>query len=242
MATAAEGATWAAARVATAACTSGEVCPITSKCALLRTLRCALLRTLCDSSVWLEHAIRARDVLLGPLALTQHNPPAVTRRNIVNVYINRKIVCLGSFRHPEAGALVYARHLGAAEAWRAHAKYEEKLEAPALTAEEALAKAREEGLELKLAPGTKSGYRGVSLDPRAKVAPWEATLYAPGGKGTAWYGGRFATKEEAALALAREVKRNGYDAMKHVKYNKGTWGWGGWKRQAETEGQECTSL
>ena len=103
-------------------------------------------------------------------------------------------VHLGSFTTAEGAALAYAR-TPEAQAEMANAK-----PAP-LTAEEALAQAAAEGLELESSSNCAAGYKGVRLDrsryhARARRA------------GNLVYLGSFATAEEVALAVARADARN----------------------------------
>ena len=68
----------------------------------------------------------------------------------------------------------------------------------------ALEAARREGLHLVIAPGTKSGYKGVHLK-SSKSKPYQATAC---GNGKNQHLGRFATAAEAALCYARYIGRD----------------------------------
>eukprot|EP00908_Phaeocystis_cordata_P008197 Transcript_18861.p2 GENE.Transcript_18861~~Transcript_18861.p2 ORF type:complete len:422 (+),score=101.74 Transcript_18861:50-1315(+) len=68
-----------------------------------------------------------------------------------------------------------------------------------LTAEEALAQARAEGLTLHTATNTKTGYKGVSRGGKSAKKPYQAV------RGTNSLG-YYATAEEAALAYARYIE------------------------------------
>eukprot|EP00966_Prymnesium_polylepis_P179085 4146377-Prymnesium_polylepis.1 len=66
---------------------------------------------------------------------------------VVNVYIDKRIVMLGSFTNSSAASLAYARFIGCEEALKAQAAYEASMAADApLTAEQAVAQAQREGL------------------------------------------------------------------------------------------------
>jgi len=90
---------------------------------------------------------------------------------------------IGSFVTKEEAALAYARYVSASEP-------------AAMTAKEALATAKREGLQLALAPGNLSGYKGVYKNGSAST--WKLVIEEN-------YLGCFATKEEAALQYARRV-------------------------------------
>ena len=70
--------------------------------------------------------------------------------------------------------------------------------APPLTAEEAREAAEKEGLQLVPAPGSKTGFKGVSRGGKSAKKPFQAVR---GNKSL----GYFATAEEAALAYARHI-------------------------------------
>jgi len=102
---------------------------------------------------------------------------------------------LGYFGTPEAAALAYARHVGPERAAAAAAKTEAA--EPELTAEQAKAQARAEGLALVRAD-TDSGFKGVTRE-----RGWFKAQAREGGKGI--HLGTFSTPETAALAYARRV-------------------------------------
>jgi len=102
---------------------------------------------------------------------------------------------LGYFGTPEAAALAYARHVGPERAAAAAAKTEAA--EPELTAEQAKAQARAEGLALVRAD-TDSGFKGVTRE-----RGWFKAQAREGGKGIRL--GNFGTPEAAALVYARHV-------------------------------------
>ena len=69
----------------------------------------------------------------------------------------------------------------------------------------ALEEARREGLHLVIAPGTKSGYKGVHLK-SSKSKPYQATAC---GNGKNQHLGRFATAAEAAVGFAEAAGLGG---------------------------------
>lgn len=117
---------------------------------------------------------------------------------------------LGRFTTKEEAALCYARHIGAAAAAELDRHYERTLP---MTPEAAIAAAEAEGLTLRTAPGTMSGYRAVSC---SRKKPEHALTYnshavdldAPIGSGKVKNLGSFASAEEAALAVARHEREN----------------------------------
>ena len=126
-------------------------------------------------------------------------------------HINGKQVTLGSFACKEQAALCYARHLGRDKCLRVQHEVDTARAQP-LSLAEVHAKAREEGLELQRYPENRNrgltGYRGVTLDARAKSGrTFEANFTIPGGQGMQEYLGRFWSAEEAALAHARHARR-----------------------------------
>ena len=105
--------------------------------------------------------------LLSPARAFHHLPsPAHTFPHLLTPAHTFSQVCLGSYPNAELAALVYARFVGAEKA-RALKTWRDKLSAPPLTKEEALARARDEGLHLQ-ACDSASGYHGVRMDPRVK--------------------------------------------------------------------------
>ena len=117
---------------------------------------------------------------------------------------------LGRFTTKEEAALCYARHIGAVAAAELDRHYERTLP---MTPEAAITAAEAEGLTLRTAPGTLSGYRCVSC---SRKKPEHALTYhahatdldAPIGSGKAKNLGSFASAEEAALAVARHQREN----------------------------------
>jgi len=69
-----------------------------------------------------------------------------------------------------------------------------------MTAKAALRQAEAEGLTLRRSESSKTGYKGVSFDSRKKSQPYHAKV-SRSGKTVSL--GKFATAEEAALAVAR---------------------------------------
>jgi len=115
---------------------------------------------------------------------------------------------VGTYATAEEAALAYARALGSDASAEAAAGRRWQKRRAEMSVEEVLAEASAEGLSLELAPGTKSGYRGVSRSGGGRGKPWCATI---------WYGnhnhrynriclGSFATAEEAALVYAKEQR------------------------------------
>ena len=100
---------------------------------------------------------------------------------------------IGYYATAEEAALEYARRVG-----REQAAQEAAEAAPPMTAEEALAKAAEEGLMLVRA-GNTVGYKGVHIK-QGKTRPYQLQIRV---NGRTQYIGNFATGEEAALHLAR---------------------------------------
>eukprot|EP00966_Prymnesium_polylepis_P223764 5177337-Prymnesium_polylepis.2 len=95
-------------------------------------------------------------------------------------------------RSPEEAARAYAEAMTPEDI--------AKLPAADLTSEQAQAQADAEQLTLHLAPGTKTGYRGINVQKKSATHPFSAVLHS---EGTSRHLGCFATKEEAALAYAR---------------------------------------
>ena len=111
-----------------------------------------------------------------------------------------KKVCLGNFATAEEAALCVAR---SPEGRRAAQEGAAAATAAALTSEEAVRQALEEGLPLLQASSSNSatGYFGVYVDPRCKSKPYTARVWRAGGRSETL--GQFATAEEAALCVAR---------------------------------------
>jgi len=132
-----------------------------------------------------------------------HYPNKSNPWNVVH-YHEGNNTSLGYFATKEEAALTYARHIGKDEAARLTA------EAPAprpppLTAKEALAAAKREGL--KLVPAQcNSGFKGVKHVASPRETPWLASCYHDVGHTTSL--GYFATKEEAALVYARYIGKD----------------------------------
>ena len=105
---------------------------------------------------------------------------------------------LGSFSTAEEAALCYARHVSANNiALPKNASKKRKITAyspgqNSMSAADALASARDEGLMLQTAPNTASGFAGVKHDARGYLRPYACVC------------GSFQTAEEAALAIARK--------------------------------------
>jgi len=113
---------------------------------------------------------------------------------------------LGSFATAEEGALCFARHLGADAAEEAAAAAEDVVAAteaaPTLSAEDALKQAEAEGLVLEMAPGSATGFKGVTRVRGSNRNAFQVNAEKlPGGKRK--YLGSFATAEEGALCFAR---------------------------------------
>eukprot|EP00966_Prymnesium_polylepis_P178270 4128156-Prymnesium_polylepis.2 len=117
------------------------------------------------------------------------------------------MVMLGSFTNWAAASLAYARFIGRDKALKAQAAHEASLAADApLTAEQAIAQAKREGLTLVRA-AVKSGYTGVFIEKKG----FGSRFTTPGGKGKQRWGmqqylGSFATAEEAALVQRRAAQ------------------------------------
>eukprot|EP00966_Prymnesium_polylepis_P124913 2888943-Prymnesium_polylepis.1 len=105
---------------------------------------------------------------------------------------------LGSFATAEEAALCYARHVqtnDVALPKSPSAKRRVVVYSPgqnSMSAADALACARAEGLELQTAPNTATGFAGIRHDPRGYARPYSCEV------------GSFKTAEEAALAIARK--------------------------------------
>eukprot|EP00900_Chrysochromulina_parva_P025810 jgi/Chrpa1/7863/Chrysochromulina_OHIO_Genome00016453-RA len=108
-----------------------------------------------------------------------------------------KLRHLGSFATPEEAALCYARHVGAERA-AAEAAVARAAEPEPLTADEAIAAAVAEGLELVPSSSTETGFRFVFKNGGRYVAKIMEN-------GRLRHLGRFATSEEAALRYARHI-------------------------------------
>ena len=110
-----------------------------------------------------------------------------------------EVIYLGSFVTAEEAALAYARSVAADPPAPSGSTYH----GTDMTAEEAVATAAEEGIELIPAAGSKSGFRGVSLvDDKARKHPFSVAISR---NGILDHIGRFATAEEAALEYARAI-------------------------------------
>ena len=107
---------------------------------------------------------------------------------------------LGSYVTAEEAALAYARSC----ALHPPTKGPGKPGTPSMTAEEAIRVAEAEGLPLVRAPGTKSGYKGVSYqnDKKHAKAPYSVNI-SVGGRLVRL--GAYFTAEEAALSYARYI-------------------------------------
>ncbi len=101
---------------------------------------------------------------------------------------------LGSFATAEEAELEYARHVGSEQAAQEAAEA-----APPMTAEEALAKAKEEGQLTLVRADNKTRYKNVYFR-QGKPRPYELKITV---EGRSQHFGSFATGEEAALHLAR---------------------------------------
>ena len=119
-----------------------------------------------------------------------------------------RLVHLGNFGSAEAAALAYARDA------REHGVEAREQVAPRaagqdLTAEEAVAQAAAEGLELVRSTTSRSGYRGVHVH----RSHFEARLRR-GGKQV--HLGHFDTAEAAALAYARDAREHNAEAKEEA--------------------------
>eukprot|EP00966_Prymnesium_polylepis_P209751 4858154-Prymnesium_polylepis.1 len=140
---------------------------------------------------------RAEGVVLVPAHDCATGFKGVTRsgdRFRVVTYNGRKEVNLGTFNTAEAAALAYARHIGPEETAAAAAE----AAGPELTAEQAKAQARAEGLVL-VGAATETGFKGVS---RSRGS-FQARAYEGGKMINLGY---FRTPEAAALAYAYHMK------------------------------------
>ena len=126
------------------------------------------------------------------------------------VSLHGKKVELGKFATVEEAALSYARHVGAEAAAEMARLYEAKTP---ITVEAAIAAADAEGLTLREAPGTVSGYHRVSCSRKNDKHTWRYDAHAADldcvEPGKTIYLGSFDSAEAAALAVARyEAKIN----------------------------------
>ena len=101
---------------------------------------------------------------------------------------------LGAFAMPEEAALAVARAERNGQGVPA--------KGAAMSSQDALAQAEAEGLTLVPAPGTRSGYKGVTKHADGRTGkPWTAQICIGDSKRRSL--GAFATPEEAALTVAR---------------------------------------
>ena len=120
---------------------------------------------------------------------------------------------LGAFATAEEAALAFARDVAANgpagfDAWSSSgwSKDPHKDAPPPMTAEEAMRAVEAEGLTLHLAPEISSGYRGVIRRDKSKTKPWYVQVSR---NHTQKMLGSYVTKEEAALAYARDIAQYG---------------------------------
>jgi len=144
--------------------------------------------------------VRSENTATGYKGVSWLKRPGATPYH-AQVWRGGKDTTLGMFATAEEAALAYAR---TPEARAAVAAAATPPAPPPMTAEEALRQAEAEGLALLRSSSSRTGYKGVSFDPRdrkAKTRPYHAQ---------AWRGGNvslgcFATAEEAALVFARDA-------------------------------------
>eukprot|EP00964_Phaeocystis_antarctica_P076016 scaffold46969_cov48-Phaeocystis_antarctica.AAC.1 len=110
------------------------------------------------------------------------------------VWRDSKQVSLGHFATAEEAAL----HVARTPEGQAVAALP-----PPMTAGEALAQAKAEGLVLARSSVNQSGFRSVRIQPNSKVRPYEARVWRDG---KSVHLGCFVTAEEAALQVARTPK------------------------------------
>ena len=151
--------------------------------------------------------VRSHDSKCGLKNVIHDGKKKTSRPWQCKVSENNVKVTLGKFTTKEEAALCYARHVGAAAAAEMDSHFEKTA---TMTPEAALAAAAAEGLTLRVAPGTASGYANVSCSRKkeghrlrycAQGVDLEAQHGAWGSKRKVL--GSFDSAEEAALAVAR---------------------------------------
>jgi len=111
--------------------------------------------------------------------------------------------CIGSFVTAEEAALAYARSLAARPPGVSGGAEKPAFHGNDLTAADAIAAAQQAGITLIRAPGTRSGFKGVSYDDsKPKRHQYSVAISR---NGCLVHIGRFLTAEEAALEYARAI-------------------------------------
>jgi len=156
---------------------------------------------------------------------------------VSKLWTEGKLKHLGRYPTAEEASLAYARALGV-DGVKAHSGQPSRPpKQPTMTAEQALAQAEQEGLELKRSESS-TGFKGVSHHlSSSKVKPYQARLMR-GGKTR--HLGNFATAEEAALAHARALAGNEEDlpVPKKRPPREGGQGQGGAARKRKKKGDD----
>ena len=117
---------------------------------------------------------------------------------LAQIRVDGKQRKLGRFETVEEAAMAYAVAMGPADV--ARLRDLSSRHDTSISPEAALAQAAQETLTLLLAPGTKTGYRGVGLQSKSSARPYTAIIHR---EGKSQLLGCFATAEEAALCYAR---------------------------------------
>ena len=102
-------------------------------------------------------------------------------------------------------------------------KFGPKVAAPCLTAEElklaaeaAVTQAAAEGLELMASENNASGFMNVNFQPGNAAKPWKG-MARIAGRAAQIRLGNFATKEEAALAVARHLGKDEQERLRQAR-------------------------
>ena len=139
--------------------------------------------------------------------------PSNKSRPFVVLKAGSKRQYLGYFLTAEEAALAYSRHIGKAAALRMEEEEASKESYLPMSEAEVDQAAAREGLRLLEDPSSSTGYRGVTAlsdCPRRPFAARSQRVDADGVRGR-WLG-YFATKQEAALAYARHLGSDWFEA------------------------------
>ena len=179
--------------------------------------------------------IRSTDSMSGFLGVCRSG--SSSKPYVSKLWTEGKLKHLGRYPTAEEASLAYARALGV-DGVKAHSGQPSRPpKQPTMTAEQALAQAEQEGLELKRSESS-TGFKGVSHHlSSSKVKPYQARLMR-GGKTR--HLGNFATAEEAALAHARALAGNEEDlpVPKKRPLREGGQGAGGAARKRKKKGDD----
>ena len=180
--------------------------------------------------------IRSTDSMSGFLGVCRSG--SSSKPYVSKLWTEGKLKHLGRYPTAEEASLAYARALGV-DGVKAHSGQPSRPpKQPTMTAEQALAQAEQEGLELERSESSTTGFKGVSHHlSSSKVKPYQARLMR-GGKTR--HLGNFATAEEAALAHARALAGNEEDlpVPKKRPPREGGQGQGGAARKRKKKGDD----